>query len=266
MPDSQPFLLLTRPRAASQRFLEGIRAAGVTGIVPLVSPLIEVETTGPLPEMAGTTGLIFTSASGVQAFAELGGAVLPLCYAVGEATARAARGVGFSPRVAEGDAESLLALILAERPEGRLVHLRGTHARGDLAARLTAAGQPCAEAVIYDQPTRPMTDQAIAALRGSVPVIVPLFSPRSARLFAAAARDVNATAPLFAAYMSGEVEAALSGLYVLDSEIVLRPDAELMRKAVEKLLECARSLVDPGGSVKSYESDARSGEDPQATD
>ncbi|NDW32111.1 uroporphyrinogen-III synthase [Salipiger sp. PrR007] len=266
MPDSQPLLLLTRPRAASARFLGELRDDGVSGFTPILSPLIEVETTGPLPELAGVTGLVFTSASGVRAYAELGGTPLPLCYAVGEATARAARLIGMTPRVAQGDAEALLALVLGESPGGALLHPRGTHARGDLAARLTAAGQPCAEAVIYDQPTRPLSAEAVSALRGQLPVVVPLFSPRSAALFAAAARDVNATAPLFAAYMSAEVEAALSGLYVLDSEIVLRPDAGLMRKSVEKLLECARSLVERVGSVKSYESDARSAEDPQATD
>ncbi|SDH37199.1 uroporphyrinogen-III synthase [Alloyangia pacifica] len=266
MPVSQPFLLLTRPRAASERFAAELAGAGVTGFVPLVSPLIEIETTGPLPEMAGITGLVFTSANGVRAYTELGGPVLPLCYAVGEATARAARDAGLAPRVAQGDAETLLALVLSERPGGRLLHLRGTHARGDLAARLTSAGQPCAEVVVYDQPTRPLCAAAISALRGQIPVVVPLFSPRSARIFAVAARNVNATAPLFAAYMSAEVEAALSDLYVHDSEIVLRPDAGLMRKSVEKLLECARSLVDRGGSVKSYGSDAGSAEDPRATD
>ncbi|WP_226623984.1 uroporphyrinogen-III synthase [Alloyangia pacifica] len=266
MPDSQPLLLLTRPRAASERFLGALRDGGVSGFTPVLSPLIEVETTGPLPEMTGVTGLIFTSANGVRAYAGLGGEPLSLCYAVGEATARAARDICMDPKVAQGDAAALRALVLEEAPGGRLLHLRGTHARGDLAARLTAAGQPCAEAVIYDQPTRRLSSGAVSALRGQLPVVVPLFSPRSAAVFAAAARDVNATAPLFAAYMSAEVEAALSGLYVLDSEIVLRPDAGLMRKSVEKLLESARSLVERGGSVKSYESDVRSGKGPQATD
>ncbi|WP_353473442.1 uroporphyrinogen-III synthase [Salipiger sp. H15] len=265
MPESQPFLLLTRPRAASERFVAELLDEGVTGFTPILSPLIEVETRGALPAMEGITGLVFTSANGVRAYAELGGPALP-AYAVGEATARALREAGMTPRVAGGDAESLLALVLAEAPGGRLLHLRGTHARGEVAARLAAAGQPCAEAVIYDQPTRPLTAEAVAALRGQVPVVVPLFSPRSAAIFAEAAGVVNATAPLFAALMSAEVEAALSGLYVLDSEIVLRPDGRLMRKSVEKLLECARSLVDRPGAVKSYGSDARSPRDPQATD
>lgn len=266
MPDTQPLLLLTRPRAASERFVQELAEDGISGFTPVISPLIEVEPTGPLPPMEGITGLIFTSANAVRAYAELGGAPLPLCYAVGEATARAARDLGMAPRVAGGDAESLLAAILGDAPGGQLLHLRGTHARGDLAARLGAAGQPCLEAVIYDQPTRPLTAEAIAALQGRLPVVVPLFSPRTARIFVDAAAAVSATAPLFAAYMSAEVAGACSGHYVLDSDIVSRPEGQLMRKSVGKLLECARPLVERAGSVESYQRDAGSGRDPRATD
>jgi len=137
MPSLPPFLLLTRPERESRRFLAELAAERAE---PLVSPLLDIVTTGPLPDLAGVRGLIFTSANGVRAYAALAGPPLSPCFVVGEATARAARDVGLVPVVAQGDAESLLALILDHAPEGPLLHLRGTFARGALAERLTAAG------------------------------------------------------------------------------------------------------------------------------
>ncbi|MGR3479809.1 uroporphyrinogen-III synthase [Salipiger marinus] len=244
MPPLPPFLLLTRPERESRRFLAELAAERAE---PLVSPLLDIVTTGPLPDLAGVRGLIFTSANGVRAYAALAGPPLSPCFVVGEATARAARDVGLVPVVAQGDAESLLALILDHAPEGPLLHLRGTFARGGLAERLTAAGLPVREAVVYDQPARPLTPEARAALQGDRPVVVPLFSPRTARLFAA---EAPCRAPLFVAAMSAEVAVALQGLYLREQEILARPESGLMREAVGKLLKSAGTLVVPPASVE----------------
>ena len=69
---------------------------------------------------------------------------------------------------------------------GDFLHLAGAHAAGDLIGRLAAAGVPARAAAIYDQVPRPLTAEARdAARRGGIDVLA-LFSPRTARLFAAA--------------------------------------------------------------------------------
>ncbi|MBN9886155.1 uroporphyrinogen-III synthase [Salipiger abyssi] len=242
-----PILLLTRPEPASRRFLAEIEAQGITGFGTVISPLIGIETTGPLPEMAGIRGAIFTSANGVRAYRALGGPVLPRCYTVGETTARAAAEAGFAPKSAGGNAGDLVAMIAAEAPEGPLLHLRGTHSRGQVAERLCQTGVATREAVIYDQPAQELSAEAKAALDGETPVILPLFSARSAAQFAKAPPG---RAPLIVAAMSGDVSAALEALYVTRLEIPARPDAAHMRAVVIGLLRDSGALVQPHGSVK----------------
>lgn len=247
MADAPPILLMTRPEAASRRFLAELAEEGVSGFTPLISPLMRIETTGPLPDLTDVRGAIFTSVNGVRAYQELGGPILPFCYTVGESTARAARKMGFAPRSAGGNADALVGMITRESPEGVLIHLRGTHARGDVAGRLTRAGIRTREAVIYDQPAQELSAGAKAVLDGDVPVILPLFSPRSASQFACAPQG---TAPLIVAAMSRDVSAALEALYVTRLEIPSRPEAAQMRSVVIGLLKDAGALVEPRGSVK----------------
>ncbi|MBY6004019.1 uroporphyrinogen-III synthase [Salipiger bermudensis] len=247
MAPSEPILLLTRPEAASRQFLSALEAEGVSGFKSIISPLIGIEVTGPLPDLEGIGGAIFTSANGVRAYAALGGPVLPLCFTVGDATAEAARAAGFAPRSAGGDAAALVDMVIEEAPGVPLVHLRGTHARGAVAERLRAAGLVATDAVIYDQPAQELSAGAKAALQGDVPVIVPLFSSRSAAQFA---RGGGGGAPLIVAAMSGDVAAALEALYVTRLEILAQPDAKAMKRAVIGLLTDLGALVKPRGSVK----------------
>ncbi len=247
MPPPEPILLLTRPEAASRQFLTALEDAGLSGFRTIVSPLIGIEVTGPLPDLEGVGGAIFTSANGVRAYEKLGGPVLPLCFTVGDATAEAARKAGFAPKSAGGDAAALVGLIIKEAPGVPLVHFRGTHARGAVAERLRGAGLSAREAVIYDQPAQELSAGAKAALQGDAPVIVPLFSPRSAAQFAGGARG---GAPLIVAAMSRDVAAAREALYVTRLEILAQPDAIGMRRAVIGLLTDFGALVKPRGSVK----------------
>jgi len=129
--------------------------------------------------------VVLTSENGAEVAARLGlpGEVRAWC--VGARTAEVARTAGFDAVSAEGDAEALLRLILSAPDEGALLHLRGEHARGDIAPRLRAAGRIAADAVVYRQEARALTAEALAALGGDIPVVLPLYSPRSAALIAA---------------------------------------------------------------------------------
>ncbi len=73
------------------------------------------------------------------------------CFAVGEATAQAAREAGFTRvAVAQGDAESLAAMIVAQPPDGAVAYLCGRVRRSVFESRLTQAGIPVIVVETYD--------------------------------------------------------------------------------------------------------------------
>jgi uroporphyrinogen-III synthase len=150
-----PLLLLTRPRPAARRFLDACEEALWEPIPAILSPVLAIR---PLLLEVGErpAALILTSENGAARAGELGLAGLP-AWCVGPRTAQAAREAGLEAVEAGPDAEGLLAALLAARPQGPLLHLRGEHARGDLAPRLRAGGLEAREAVAYAQDPRPPT-------------------------------------------------------------------------------------------------------------
>ncbi|MGY6411395.1 MAG: uroporphyrinogen-III synthase [Alkalilacustris sp.] len=191
-----PVLLLTRPRAQSERFAAGL--AGCLATLPrVISPLIEIvpQTLAVDPEPYAT--LIFTSENGVASFAAQSGLRDRPAWCVGPRTAEAAAKAGFAVRSAEaegGTAEALIGALRVARPATPLLHLRGAHAVTDLAGRLTAEGLACGETVVYAQQECRPSAEALAALAGTRPVLLPLFSPRSAALAAGAVRAARGSA------------------------------------------------------------------------
>lgn len=183
MPDTRPVVLVTRPQPAADRLAVRLRAEGLP---VLVAPLMRiVPVAHDAAALARAPGLVFTSAHAVTS-AGPGGGRPAIC--VGPATARAAEAAGFRVTTGPGDAVGMLPLL--EGLEGWL-HPHGAH----VAATLPVPGM-----VVYDQQALPLPDAARALLDGVAPVIVPVFSPRSARL-AAAATD-GARAPLRVAAIS----------------------------------------------------------------
>jgi uroporphyrinogen-III synthase len=228
-----PRILLTRPAAQSQRFARDLRAAVPFALQIIISPLMTPVLLPDAVPSAPVAALIFTSETGVQAYAAQSARIAPLAYCVGDRTADAARAVGLQVISAYGDAEALIALIKAQAPTGPLLHLRGRDARGDVAPRLTAAGLQTDVAIVYDQQHRPLTPAALRILRGTAPAIVPLFSPRSARLFAIA---VEPKAPLRIVAMSRAVADAIHPALGAPVIIAMQPTAEAMIAAVKEWL------------------------------
>lgn len=223
----QPPILLTRPAPQSARF------AAALGRPCLISPLIAPRFLSPVLPRA--EALILTSETGAEAAARL---VKPgLAFCVGDRTAEVARGLGFEVRSARGDAEALVALILSHPPL-TLLHARGREARGEVAARLTAAGRPTAEAVVYAQEPRPLSPEAEALLTRAPFVLVPLFSPRSATLLAAEVRRLSAPARLRVVAMSAAVAEAARDLDPTPA-ISARPDGDSMRLTTLAELEAS---------------------------
>mgnify|MGYP003835865637 FL=1 len=233
-------LLLTRPRPQAERFAQAFAGRFGPDIAIVIAPLLRIEPLGALLDLSGYSGLVFSSQNGVRAFAGMGGDRRLPAYCVGARTAEAAQAIGLRAEFGGADADVLVARLAGAAPGGRLLHLRGAHARGDIAARLSAAGQPCDEAVIYDQVPQDLTPDALDLLAGEGTVLLPLFSPRSAKLAGEAAAGAGAT--LAVAVMSEAVAQAWDGPAPALIRQAGTPDAEGMLNALAALIAAARHL------------------------
>lgn len=183
MVSPKPTLLLTRPRSASNRFVALLSEKLRRRVTILQSPLIRIDPMEQVLDLGVAKGLIFTSINGVQSAAALTHDRSLPCFCVGPATTRAAQDAGWMAHCAGQTADELVAHLLSDTPRLPLLHLSGRHRRGQIDDRLSAAGLPCRAVAIYDQQLCPLSDAAIALLKSSQLVIVPLFSPRTAGQF-----------------------------------------------------------------------------------
>ena len=208
-----PLCLLTRPLAQSVAF-----AAELPGVDCLIAPILRIEA---LPfdaaQLAAAPGLIFTSANAVP-FAGPGQGRPALV--VGPQTATAARAAGFAVEEGPGDALGMLPLL-----EGRSgwLHLHGRH---------RARALPTLGIAVYDQVALPLPDAARAALAGTRPLILPLFSPRSAELLSDA--TAAAQAPIATVAISARADAAYQGSAGL-RRIADRPEGASMQRVIMSL-------------------------------
>ena len=205
----------------------------------MISPLIGIEVTGPLPDLSAARGLIFTSANGVRAYLALGGRLDLPVYAVGGATALVAREAGMSCESTNGNAQGLISWLIEKRPTSPLCHMRGTHARGNVSERLSAAELPTSEAIIYDQPALALSEAAKTALAGKAPVVVPLYSPRSAALLSEKLRIRPPQAPLLVAALSEAVANAATSPHIMVMKTAPSPCSAHMLPMIAQLLEQA---------------------------
>lgn len=228
-------VLITRPEAEALTFAVLLKERFGEQVRPVVAPLMAprfLEATLPAGEFVG---VIFTSAQGVQSAQRLGPGLPALAYCVGQKTADAARAAGFDARSADGDAEALLALIIADRPGGRLLHIRGRDTRGDLEERLNSAGIETESLIVYQQDPLPLGKEAEDLLLAAGNIIVPVFSPRTATILAVALpSDFKAGLDFVA--ISPAVAHALAGLPRNALVTSRQPDAKGMVDAIGTLL------------------------------
>lgn len=231
-------LLMTRPRAASERFVARLSPGLRRRLRVIHSPLLEIAFRPGHLTLQGMHGVIFTSANGVAA--AQAAALRPTlpAYCVGAATAAAARRARWSVEETCDTADALVDALIARRPPAPLLHLRGRHARGAVAERLTAAGIETRAQEVYDQRLVAPSDDACAALNGPDPVIAPLFSPRTARHFA---DSCAGSAPLLLAAISRAAAEPLENMAYHALIVASRPDGAAMVAAVETLAAQAAS-------------------------
>lgn len=177
-----PSVVITRPEDGAEKLCRALEARGVARDQLILSPLLQIER-APLPDLNWPGfAYVFTSHNAVAAAAHL--AAGAKAYCVGNSTMQAAKEAGFEAFSADGDANALVQMIIADAPTQPLIHLHGEITRGDVSQRLEAAGLSCRDVVAYRQTPRPLSVQAIQALAAEDPLVVPLFSPRTAHLLA----------------------------------------------------------------------------------
>jgi uroporphyrinogen-III synthase len=228
-------LLLTRPKAQGLRFAKQLRAGLSQPFDITYAPLIQPVFLHPQLSKTKYHAVVLTSETGALAAASYDG--LPkLAYCVGDQTARAARRAGFVTQSAAGDAEALIRMILQTFPNQPLLHICGIDTRGDVAEKLNKARIKTDTLTAYRQDPAPLTKEARRLLAGTTPVIVPLFSPRSAQIFVAEA-EPGLTAPLCIVAMSVAVAQALGTLPIARLETATEPNAKAMIAAVGQIAD-----------------------------
>lgn len=234
MEPARPALLLTRPDAQSRRFAALFRARFGADWPVVLSPLTEIAFLSCDLPAGLPSDIIFTSENAVAAFSRLSRDRHAVAWCVGPRTEAAARAAGFSTRRGPGDWTGLARLLIEAGRVRRVLHPRGVHAAGDLAGELGSAGIETVSIPIYDQKELLPTAEALRLIEAPRPVLLPLFSPRSARL--ATRAFAAAKAPLRIAAISAAADAAASGLQATARIIAARPDGDAMLDALAVLI------------------------------
>lgn len=182
-------LLVTRPEPDATREADALNALGHETVR---SPLLEIEFLPDVPlQLDGAQALVITSRNALRALAthpERDRALeLPL-FAVGEATAWAAREVGFSEvTIGPGTGAGLQPIICSEvHPDnGPLVHVGAEKVAFDLKGALEEDGFELRRAILYrSHPVDSLSEDIVSDLKSGAFDGVLLLSPRTARTFA----------------------------------------------------------------------------------
>jgi uroporphyrinogen-III synthase len=202
-------ILVTRPQPGAADTALALRARGHA---PIVAPLSEIEILSEVDPKGGPwTAILLTSASGlwgIVSFARDKKWHSVPVFAVGDASAKAARDMGFADVTSAAGNVNDLAKVVAARlnPPARLLYLAGEERAGDLAEALRAENFDVDLVVVYRVVVaQSLPEPAAAALAGEIDGVLH-FSRQSAAAFLAAARNSN----LLAAALTKPVHFCLS--------------------------------------------------------
>ncbi len=231
--------IIARPRAAAAAFATALARRGIDAVaapVLEIAPRAGVDVDGAL---AGAQAVLLTSANGARALAANTARRDVEIFAVGDATAAAARGAGFrAARSVDGDAAALARFAAArlDAAAGPVVHAAAVHAAGGLAAALARGGFACRRLALYEAvAARALPEAAAAALRGGAADGVALFSPRGAEVFVRLARAAGLAdrlAEVDAWCLSAAVARAAGAARWRRAAAAARPRADALRDLI----------------------------------
>lgn len=222
---------MTRPRVQSEGFLQDMPMPLAARLAPIISPLIEIAPIKTDIHIALDEDVIFTSVNGVSSAPKGQG---QRAYCVGPATTQMAKAQGWQATMLGQTSAQLVDRLTELHPKARLWHLAGVHTRGQIAEKLGDAGLNVRHIALYDQALPDLTPEAKKALSVGNDVIVPLFSPRTAKQFAAQAPDFGCVHVIA---ISPAVAAEVAGLGTKSCAIADSPNAKGMVGALEKTVQ-----------------------------
>jgi len=244
--------LITRPREDAEPLATALAARGIeTLIEPLLTITPLPATAAPLAEdLAGVQAILFTSANGVRAFADLSSRRDIGVLAVGDATAATARAAGFTAVESAGGDVKDLARLAKQRLKpagGPVFHAAGSAVAGDLAQLLAADGFTLRRRMLYEaQPAREIGRAAREGFQARRIDLVLLFSPRTAATFASLARAADLDLKRVTALcLSAAVESAVRDLPWRGIETAARPDLPAMLELVDRQIAERKAAEKP---------------------
>ncbi|WP_282095945.1 uroporphyrinogen-III synthase [Epibacterium ulvae] len=219
-------LLLTRPKDASARFWSQFTSDEQASWQSIVSPLLEIVAKEVSFDLSGYAGVVFTSTHAVEITSQKT-MQRGLAFCVGRHTTDRAVALGWDAYCFGANVDGFVRAL--DPVQGPLLHLRGQHTRGDLCNRLQNQGQLSEETIVYDQRYCSFSTAAQRALEAEVPVIAPIFSPRTAEQFV---KLCSAAQNLYLVAMSEAVAEPLSALDAKDLIVAQDPTAAAMAEGV----------------------------------
>ena len=180
-------VIVTRAAPGAQETAARVAALGATPILSSVLQMVPIDD-AVLPAAESLSGLIFTSANGVRAYAARTQTRALTVWCVGPATAAAARQAGFTHvEESAGNAVDLANFISSRTPPAAapLLHVANAAAKGDLKRALEQQGYAVTFAALYRmQPAETLSPAGLEAIAAEQPAIVMIHSAKGAERFA----------------------------------------------------------------------------------
>lgn len=220
MADTRPTLLLTRPERDAVEFARYFPDIADRIVI---SPTTTIEFMPIRAELSRFESFIFTSVNGVRAVEGLAGFAKKTAFCVGNRTAKEAGLLGLQPKSANGSVEELVKMIADLRPKGELLHLHGCEHKGKIVERLNELGIKANGEIAYVQKQMTLNQEALSCLSGKSPIVIPLFSPRSAERLSEQIKRCNA--PIYLVAISENAAKAWTGQSPVKFTVAKHPDA-----------------------------------------
>ena len=185
-------IIVTRAEPGASETVQRLQALGCRALHAPALTLSE-KTDTRLPPENKISGLVFTSANGVRAYANRRNDREAAAWCVGPATAEAAKLAGFSNiHESAGNAVDLAHFIAAERAPSNalLLHVANVAAAGNLKRELERQGFSVAFAPLYEmRPATRLPDAVLDHIKQGLSAIVLTHSAKGAEAFASLVED-----------------------------------------------------------------------------
>lgn len=223
-----PVIIITRPEPQASRFADQVRqAVGASAGIEIL-PLRAYEFFGNGDDLAGYDAVVFTSETGVRAADRIWQGPRGRAFTVGGQTAKVAAEHGWKAQSADGAGPDLARMIAESGFQGRLVWPSGRAYRPEFPTEAERLGVVVDRVPVYALEPTGAEAKLSKVVSGAATVILPVFSPESARVLAAELAGAKAQIKVVA--ISAAAAAPFSDL--AETTVADRPNAAAIIDAV----------------------------------